>query len=152
MSTQTFSELEWQALHEEIQKQFRALAAEVAPAAKPRYGKTATKLFPLFSHMSFTVAKAGRSSEIIVGVDVGPENGKWRIDADICDEEDGTIYFELPRTPFSVVNFDELKDRVLRTTEQLISGGKPVLAGLLNGAAPVMPTQSAAAPQVTQKA
>jgi hypothetical protein len=155
MNQNRFSETQWESLHEEIQRHFRTLADEmstIAPAVKPHFNKTATELFPLFSYLSFHLPNVDEAEYIIVGVDIGLDNGQWRIDADICDEEEGTIYFELPRTPFSVANFDELKHRVLHTTDQLISGGKPVLLKLLSERAPVMPTPPGVAPEVTQKA
>jgi hypothetical protein len=78
MNESQYSEQVWQTLHEEIQKRFRVLAADVqavAPSAKPRYGKTVTKRFPLFSHVSFSLVQDGAGNEIIVGVDIGPEDG-----------------------------------------------------------------------------
>jgi hypothetical protein len=134
MNTQNYTEQEWQALHEKIQQRFQALAIEVerlAPAVYAEFGKTVTSRFPLFSHVSFNVAPENTRSDVIVGVDIGPEDGQWRIDADVCDEEDGTIYFELPNMPFSASSVQELTDRVLRTTDELVAGAKPVLLRLL---------------------
>lgn len=154
MNKPGYSDQEWQTLHEEIQKRFRVLAAEIqaaAPSAEPRFGKTVTRLFPLFSHMSFSLTRAGAGTDIIVGVDIASENGQWRIDADISDEEDGTIYFELPRTPFSIATFDELRGRVLLAVEQLVNGGKPALLRLFGAAAPVLPSQAASLPEAARK-
>ena len=144
MNENHYSEQEWQTLHEEIQARFRALANEVqavAPSAQPSFGKTVTKLFPLFSHLSFALTQDGCCNDIIVGVDIAPEDGQWRIHADISDEEEGTIYFELPRTPFSVASFEELRDRTLGSVEQLIHEGKPALFQLLGTPTSVLPTQ-----------
>lgn len=155
MNPQSYTEQEWQSLHEEIQERFRTLAAEVqavAPAAEPRFGKTVTKRFPLFSHVSFPLVRAGTCNDIIVGVDIGPDDGQWRIDADISDEEEGTIYFELPRTPFSAATFDELRGRVLATTDELISRGKPVLLRLFGAPAPVVAHAAASFPEIAPKA
>jgi hypothetical protein len=133
MSTQIFSDQEWQTLHEEIERRFRVLAAEVArvaPKVGAEYGKTVTKRFPLFSHLSFNVVRGGVANDIIVGVDIGPEDGQWRIDADISDEEEGTVYLELPSVPFSVSSFEELQKRALVITDELIACGKPLLLQL----------------------
>ena len=155
MIEQHYSDQEWQALHEEIQMRFRALAGEVqlaAPSVQPEYGKTVTKRFPLFSHVSFPLQTAGASNDIIVGVDIGPENGQWQIDADICEETEGTIYFELPRTPFSVSSFDELRERVLAATDELVARGKPVLLRLFGASTPVLPGLGGGLPEVARKA
>jgi hypothetical protein len=152
MNENCYSEHDWQALHEEIQKRFRTLAAQVpATAVPPRFGKTVTKLFPLFSHMSFSPTSVVGRDDIIVGVDIAPKDGQWRIDADVCEEESGTIFFELPNAPFSVSSFQELTDQVLRTVDQLTAGAKPVLIRLLGSAAAVMPGQVATAPNLTNK-
>jgi len=154
MNTQTYSEQEWQTLHEEMQTCFHALAAEVnrlAPSAQPEYGKTVTKRFPLFSHVSFNLVPDGARSDIIVGVDIGLEDGQWRIDADIVDEVDGTIYFELPNTPFPAASFDELRQRAMATTDELIARGRPVLLRLFGSAGPLLPNQSAMMPNLAPK-
>ena len=148
------SEAEWQSLDEEIQKRFRVLSDEIGavpPSVQPRFGKTVTELFPLFSFVSFRRPHAADGEYIIVGVDIAFENGQWRIHADVSDEEEGTIFFELPRTPFSVATFDDLKNRVLRTVDQLIGGGKPVLLRLFASPPPVLPSQAASFPQVAPK-
>ena len=154
MSAQIFSEREWQALHEEVQKRFHLLVDEMqaaAPYIQPKYGMTVTKRFPLFSHVSFPLQSAGATSDIIVGVDIGPEDAQWRIDADICEETEGTVYFELPRTPFSVSSFAELYERVLATTDELVARGKPVLLRLFGSPPPVVPSQCAGVPEVARK-
>jgi hypothetical protein len=151
MNENCYSKREWQQLDDDIQKRLRSLADEihaVAPAVKPRFSKTVTELFPLFSYVSF---KRSDDESIIVGVDIAPENGAWRIDADVSDEEEGTIYFELPRTPFSVATFEELKDRVLHTLEQLIDGGKLVLLRLFGTPAPVLVSQAGSLPEFAPK-
>lgn len=155
MNEQHYGDQEWQSLHEEIQQRFRALAGELqraAPSVKPEYGKTVTKRFPLFSHMSFPLQTGGESHDIIVGIDIGPENEQWQIDADICEETEGTVYFELPRTPFSASSFAELRARVLAATDELIARGKPTLLRLFASPAPVLPSPAASFPQVAPKA
>ena len=127
------SEAEWQTLDDEIQARFRALVDEIGeltPSVLPRFGKTVTDLFPLFSYVSFRRPHAKVGEYIIVGVDIAHENGQWRIHADVSDEEEGTIFFELPRTPFSVATFEELRKRVLARTDELIAYGKPLLVQL----------------------
>jgi hypothetical protein len=153
MTENHYSEAEWQELDDEIQKRFRALADEISAAApvEPRFGKTVTELFPLFSYVSFRRPKAKSCEYIIVGVDIAPENGQWRIHADISDEEEGTIFFELPRTPFTVSSFAQLKDSVLDTLEQLIDGGKPALLRLFGSSPPVMPGQISISSDVPRK-
>ncbi len=153
MSIQTYSETEWQTLHEEIQKRFRALIDELRAAALEvhvRCGRTGTQLF-FFSHVSFNKVRTG-DNDVIVGVDVICMNGQWRIDADISEEEEGTIFFELPNTPFSVSSFDELRVRVLAATDELIKGGKPVLLRLFGATTPILPSQPASLPEVAPKA
>lgn len=154
MIEQPYSDQEWQALHEEIQKRFRALAGEVRLAAQsvqPQYGKTITKRFPLFSHVSFPLQNAGASNDIIVGVDIGSENGQWQIDADVCEEESGTIFFELPNAPFSASSFQELTDQVLRTVDRLTAGARPVLSRLLGASTSVLPSQPATVTNLANK-
>jgi hypothetical protein len=155
MSEHRFTEAQWQSLHEEIQKRLRALADEVhaiAPSANPRFNKTVTERFPLFSYVSFHRPDVVEAERIIVGVDVSREEAAWRISADICDEEEGTIFFELPRTIGSVSTFAELQDRVLQITEQLIKEGKPALFRIFGGTAIAVPAHAAMLlPDVAQK-
>ena len=154
MSDHTYSEEEWQSLHEEIQQRFRTLAVEiksVSPRALIEYGKSGTKLFPLFSHMSFNETQAG-DNDIIVGMSIIRVDGQWRIDADISEEEVGTIYLELPNAQFSVSCFDELCERVLSATDDLITRGKPLLLRLFGSPPPVMPSSAVGMPGVARKA
>lgn len=151
MSERLFSEAEWLTLDDEIQKRLRALSNQIresAPVVEPHFGKTVTKLFPLFSYVTF---KRSDDECIIVGVDIGLADGQWRIDADVSDEESGTVYFELPNTPFSASSFQELRDRLLRTTDQLIAGGKAVLLRLFGSPAAVPSGRAAALPDVARK-
>lgn len=150
MNENLYSEQEWRTLHEEIQKRLRALAAQVSPSP-PRFGKTVTKLFPLFSHMSFSPTNMGGHDDIIVGVDIAPNDGQWQIDADVSEEESGTVFFELPNAPFSVSSFQELTDQVLHTVDQLTAGAKPVLLRLLGSSTAVMPSQIATASNLANK-
>ncbi len=129
MNANPYSEIQWQSLNDEIQQRFRVLAAQllaVSPHCNPRFGKTVTKIFPLFSHVSFKRNDAD-DLDIIVGVDIAQHEGQWQIIADITEEETGNIYFELPSPAFLVSSFEELQDRVLRDSESLISRGTPIL-------------------------
>ncbi len=161
MSEQTFGDAEWQGLHDEIQKRLRVLADEVCTAIQsiePRFGKTVTKRFPLFSYVGFKWSPSDDDEHILVGVDIGPHDGKWRIDADVCGEESGTVYFELPNPLFAVASFEEMRNRVLSATDQLLAGGKPVLLRLLASLAapsrlsvPSAASQSAGMPEAAAK-
>jgi hypothetical protein len=154
MNENRFTAADWEQLHEEIQKRLRGLADEVCAMAswvKPRFSKTVTEVIPLFSYVSFRRPEVGEGEYIIVGADVIPQNGQWRIDADIADEEGGTIYFELPNAPFSVSSFAELRAHVLATTDELIARGKPVLLRLFGTPAPVVASQAASLPEVARK-
>ena len=163
MSEQPFSETQWQGLHDEIQKRLHVLAEEVRAAIQsiePRFGKTVTKRFPLFSYVGFQWSPSDDDEHILVGVDIGPHDGQWRIDADVCGEESGTVYFELPNPLFAVASFAEMRNRVLTATDQLLAGGKPVLLRLLasfavpssQSSVPSAPSQSAGMPEVARKA
>ena len=152
MSIQTYNETQWQALHEEIQQRFRALIDKVntaTPGVQVRCGRTGTQLF-LFSHVSFNKVRTG-DNDIIVGVDIISMDGQWRIDADVSEEEEGTIFFELPNPPFSVSSFNELRVRVLAATDELINGGKPVLLQLFGVPTPRLPSQPASLREVAPK-
>ncbi len=136
MNANQYSEDKWRLLNDEIHKRFRILAAQilvVAPRCNPRFGKTVTKVFPLFSHVSF---KRDDDIDIIVGVDISLHDGQWQIIADITEEESGTIYFELSNLLFRASSFEELQDRVLRDTELLISRGTPILLRQLEPTVP----------------
>lgn len=133
MNGNRFNPTDWEDLHNEIQKRLRALADEIcamAPSVQPRFSKTVTEIIPLFSYVRFRRPMVAEGEYIIVGTDVIPQDGQWRIDADIADEEEGTIFFELPSEPFSVASFEELRKRVLATTDELIAYGKPLLLQL----------------------
>lgn len=162
MNEQPFSEVEWQGLHDEIQKRLYVLAEEVRATIRsiePRFGKTVTKRFPLFSYVGFKWSPSDDDEHILVGVDIGPHDGQWRIDADVCGEESGTVYFELPNPFFAVASFEEMRNRVLAATDQLLAGGRPVLLRLLASlAAPSRPSsvpsaasQSPGMPEVAAK-
>ena len=154
MSENRYSEAEWQVLDDEIQNRFQTLADAIhaaAPSVKPRFGKTVTDLFPLFTYVSFKRPRSEDGEYIIVGVDIAFENAQWRVHADISDEEEGTIYFELPRTPFSASSFEELKDRVSAIVEQLIQGGTPVLLRLFGTPASVPTSSAVNVPEVARK-
>ncbi len=155
MNKNRFSEADWEGLHNEIQKRLHVLACDIcaiAPSAEPRFSKTVTEVIPLFSYVRFRRPLADEREYILVGANVLPHQGQWRIDADISDEEDGTIYFELPNMPFSAASFEELKDRVLRTLEQLMILGKPVLYRLFGATAPVLPSQDSTVSSIAGKA
>ena len=129
-------------------------------SVEPRFGKTVTKRFPLFSYVGFKWSPSDDDEHILVGIDIGPHDGQWRIDADICGEESGTVYFELPNPLFVVASFEEMRNRALTATDQLLAGGKPVLLRLLASlAAPSRPSsvsiaasESAGMPEVAPKA
>lgn len=154
MNVNRFSAADWEELHNEIQKRLRVLADEIcaiSPSAKPRFSKTVTEVIPLYSYVSFRRPLVDEGEYIIVGANVLPQNGQWRIDADIADEEDGTIFFELPNAPFSVSSFAELRARVLATTDDLIARGKPALLRLFGSPAAVPSSAAAALPDVARK-
>lgn len=128
-------ESDWLALHEEIQTRFHRLTEEVAavnPGVTPRYGKTIATRIPLFSYVSFRRPNVADSENVIVGVTPVFEGGKWFIAADVSDEEEGTIFFEFPRTPFAATTFDELRKNLLNTVDQFLVPCKPVLMRLLS--------------------
>jgi hypothetical protein len=133
MTANRFRDADWEELHKDIQKRLRFLADEICatvPAAKPRFSKTVTEFIPLFSYVSFRRPLVDEGEYIIVGVNVIPVDDQWRIDADIADEEEGTIFFELPNASFAVSSFDELRKRVLDTTDELVAYGKSLLLQL----------------------
>jgi hypothetical protein len=149
MSENGFNTADWEELHNEIQKRLRALADEICtmtPLVRPHFSKTVTEVISLFSYVSFQRPLVGEGEYIIFGVDIIPQNGQWRIDADIADEEEGTIFFELPNEPFSVASFEGLRKRVLATTDELIAYGKPLLLQLCASTVtpPPMPFDSTA--------
>lgn len=154
MKDNRFSTPEWEALHVEIQDRLQGLAHDLgsmAPSVRPRFGKTMTDVIALFSYVSFQRPRVDEGEYIIVGVDVIPQGTQWRIDADIGDEEDGTIYFELPNEPFSVSSFAELRERVLRATDELISGGRPVLLRLFGATMPPATRSGAVTPELAPR-
>jgi hypothetical protein len=149
-----YSEVEWQLLHAEIQQRLGSAAEEiqaVSPSLQVISGKTMTKLFPLFSFVRFKSAKGSGIEDMLMGVEIVPDGTHWRIDANVCAEESGEIYFELPVAPFAAASFEQLKIGVLRTVEQLAIGAKPVLLGLFSSTEPVLPGAAASLNGITRK-
>lgn len=150
-----YSDLQWQTLHQEIQARLRSVAEQVkacAPSLDLAYGKTVTERFPLFSFLRFKPGKGSGREDTLMGIELVPDGPQqWRLDADVAAEESGEIYFELPSISLTATNFEEFRAGVLRTVDQLVSGGKPALLRLFGSSALAPSSPAAVLPDVARK-
>lgn len=145
------ADIDWQAIHEAIQGIFLALAEEVqasCPAIHSRAGKTQTVRFPLFSYRVFEVPPQPDLDPVVVGVNFAPasSDGNITVSADLCGEESGQIWFELPEQTVPAAQavlrvtaetlarrLSEQKDRIFAALNQQKTVSSPCVGTQDNG-------------------
>jgi hypothetical protein len=133
-TAQHAAEIDWQAIHESIQVIFASLADVVQaerPSIRSRGGKTQTASQLLFTYRVFAVASDSELDPLVAGVDFAPAStGRdIRIHADLCGEESGRIYFELPEQTVPIVQ-DVLCATAQGLARELSEQGDVILAAL----------------------
>ncbi|MHB1425409.1 MAG: hypothetical protein ACYC3I_19740 [Gemmataceae bacterium] len=149
-SSNQATEIDWQTIHESIQAIFAALADVVqsdCPSIRSRAGKTRTSRSPLFSYRVFDVPSNPTLDPVVAGVDFSPASSGQDIvvNADLCGEESGRIWFELPEQNLPAVpdilrataedlarKLSEQGDRIIAALNQQKTGSSPCLGTQVN--------------------
>lgn len=134
------AEIDWQALHESVQAILASLGDAVqadCPSIRSRGGKTQTARFPLFSYRVFEVPSRPDLDPLVAGVDFSSASSGQDVvvRADLCGEESGRIWFELPAQTMPAVQdvlsataeslaheLSEQKDRIIVALNQQKTG------------------------------
>jgi hypothetical protein len=98
---QAITENTWQKIHAAVQVILASWAERVQtdyPSIHSRGGKTQTDRFPLFSYRAFEVPAEPDLDPVVAGLDftLSDSGRSIVVRADLCGEESGRIWFELP--------------------------------------------------------
>ncbi len=145
------ADIDWQAIHESIQVIFLSFAEVVqaeCPCVRSRTGKTQTARFPLFSYRTFDIPSQPDLDPVVAGVNFKPDaSGRdITVTADLCGEESGRIWLELPEQIVSAAQdslraaaetfarkLSEQKDRLLVALNQPKTVSSPRVGTQDNG-------------------
>lgn len=127
------SGVDWQAVHEVIQRTMTQLTEQVLanrPQTTWKSGRNATRAFPLLSYTVFHRSSADDEDPVIVGITVAPEGTTARISGDISGDESGRVYFDEGCDLRVASSQDEITRAVSLIAERLSGQVSIVLAAL----------------------
>lgn len=138
--TVNHSAIDWEALHEYIQQLLAPMRAEVEqrwPQVRSRPGKTFTEKMLLFSYCAFENPSQPEVDPVVVGVDFapGPAEDVVRVRGDLCGEETGSVWFEVPEQQVSRTQ-EALRKAAESVTTQLAAEADRVAEGLALAGSP----------------